>query len=184
MLDFTADIKAGNELSFEYAYKAYQKKVYAYFFRKTQSAADAEDLLQTAFLKLWQYRGSLNPDYELDRQLFYICRTIFIDHLRKENKKAAIKASLQRKVQEEDTPNISNLDIRAQMEQLLQQMPGIRREVFVLTRMEGYSYKQTAKILSISVKSVDNHLSKALRLMRKDVVFSLILFFLFLLNKK
>ncbi|ANH80283.1 hypothetical protein A8C56_04185 [Niabella ginsenosidivorans] len=183
MPDFTADIKAGSELSFEYAYQAYHIKIYSYFFRKTRSEAEAEDLMQTVFLKLWQYRCSLNTDYDFDRQLFYICRTVFIDYLRKENKRVAIKTFLHQQKAEEPVFSISNFDIRTQVEKRLQQMPGIRKEIFVLTHLKGYSYKQVAKILSISVKSVDNHLSKALRLIRKDASLYSILCLLLLFKK-
>ena len=183
MPDFTAGIKAGNELSFEEAYQAYHTKVYSYFFRKTKSAADAEDLLQTTFLKLWQYRNSLNDGYDFDRQLFYICRTVFIDYLRKENRIASLKAALNKQKIEEPAQGISGMDIRKQVEKLLLQMPGIRRDAFVLTHIKGYSYKQAAKILSISVKAVDNHLSKALRFIRRDSSFYGFLL-LFLFSKK
>ena len=62
-------------------------KVLSYFLKKTKSPEDAKDLVQTTYLKLWQYRASLSNDFLLDQHLFHIARTVFIDYLRKQNRK-------------------------------------------------------------------------------------------------
>jgi len=62
-LDLIIAIKEGNEHAFEQAYKKWRSKGYYYFLRKTESAEDAKDLLQSTFLRLWQYRQSLSPEY-------------------------------------------------------------------------------------------------------------------------
>ena len=56
-------------------------------------------------------------------------------------------------------------------------MPEIRKKVFHLNRIEGYSYQEISQQLSISVKSVDNNLSKALKQLRKLVALATILLF-------
>lgn len=169
-------IKNGNAAAFEQAYLHHREKVYAYFLKKTNSPEDAKDLLQTVFLKLWQYRSSLSPDYLLEQHLFHIARTVFIDHLRKENKMQQVKRSIKTR---SGTKSLSpeplyQFDTQARLQTLLSAMPPLRKKVFELHRIEGYSYKEIAEILSIPVKSVDNNLAKALKHLKNTGLFFIV----------
>lgn len=183
VLDLIIAIKEGNEHAFEQAYKQWRSKGYYYFLRKTESAEDAKDLLQSTFLRLWQYRQSLSPEYSLDQQLFHIARTVFIDHIRKANRQEELKLITVNKLEAESLENYQSMafDAQSRMQKILQTMPAIRKRIFELHKLEGYSYKEIAENLNISEKSVDNHLAKALKQLRKS--FGLFPLFLFLLLK-
>jgi RNA polymerase sigma-70 factor (ECF subfamily) len=170
-------IKQGDTLAFEQAYILYRERVYFYFKKKTRSEEDTKDLLQTTFLKLWKYRLSLCNDYLLEQQLFHIARTVYIDHLRKQNK--VIKT---RNIAEAENENASYIyttatfDVNSRLQTALSAMPKLQKKVFELNRIQGYSYREVAELLSISVKAVDNNLTKALKQLRK--IFALFLWFL------
>lgn len=171
-----AAIKTGDEQVFQAAFFQYQKKLYAYFIKKSASEQDSMDLVQQVFLKLWQYRSSLNEEYELGQHIFQIARTVFIDYLRKQSK---MKYSLQEDmtaVSQAVTIPSDEFDIRQKLRRALEDMPEMRKRVFELSRLEGYSYLEIANIYSISVKSVDNHIAKAVRQLRK--IFTWITLFL------
>lgn len=167
-------IKNGNIEAFEKFYLQYCKKLFAYFLKKTNSEEDAKDLLQITFSKLWQYRKSLDNNYLPEQHLFNIARTVFIDYLRKENKLQKIKAlaRLSNAIQPEDFTHAFDLNTRLQT--ILSTMPLIRKHVFQLHKIEGYSYKEISEILSIPVKSVDNNLTKALKYLRNAELLFLI----------
>ena len=177
------DIKCGDEDAFEQAYKKWRSKGYYYFLHKTASEDDAKDLLQSTFLKLWHYRSSLNDTYSLDQQLFHIARTVLIDHIRKANKQKAISQTLGTLNEQMNLENFQSMefDTRRRMQHILNEMPELRKKVFELHKLEGYSYKEIAEHLGISEKSVDNHLAKAIKKLRND--FPLPLFLLILLLK-
>jgi len=161
-------IKRGDAFAYEQAFVQYRDKVYFYFLKKTRSAEDAKDLLQTTFLKLWKYRNSLSEDYLLEQHLFQIARTVFIDYMRHENKVVKVKRTVHERL--EQSPRIytsTDFDLQAHLIKALSSMPELRKKVFELNRLQGYSYKEVAEILSISIKAVDNNLSKALRQLRK-----------------
>jgi len=162
-------IKKGDEFAFEQIYILFRGKVYAYFLKKTKSPADAADLLQTTFFKLWKYRHLLSVDYEIEQQLFYIARNTFIDYIRKENKKTeAQRLHRQKKDTEILYPSpAEDFDAYASLQHALSSLPEMRKKIFVLHKLHGYSYKEIAEMLSISVKSVDNNLTKAIRQLRK-----------------
>ena len=161
-----AAIKQGDAFAYEQAYELYKKKVYAYFKKKTASDADAGDLLQITFLKLWQYRHSLSENYLLDQQMFHIARTVFIDYLRSQNKQAKIRS---KSIQQPESYIYTSTEfhVKTQLQQALTSMPELRKKVFELNKLQGYSYSEVAELLCISVKAVDNNLTKALKQLRK-----------------
>lgn len=162
----------GDEFAFEQAYVEQREKVFAYLLKKTKCPEDARDLMQTVFLRLWKYRRSLSTDYLIEQHIFNIARTVFIDYLRAENKKARIEKSLiGHFAASPPQSSISTaFDLKGRIGSVLAKMPELRKKVFELHRLEGYSYQEIADQLSISVKSVDNNLTKALRQLRKMVV--------------
>lgn len=165
-------IRNGDEFAFEQVYLAYRGKLYGYFLKKTDRAEDARDLLQVTFLKLWRYRQSLSPEYHLGQHIFQIARTVFIDHLRKQNRQSELTYSLQRTYppSTQYTYIPTDFDLRARLAAALSSMPELRKKVFELNRLQGFSYQEIARQLSISVKAVDNNLAKALRQLRKTIL--------------
>lgn len=175
-------IKQGNAAAFEEAYKMYREKLLAYFLKKTNSLEDAKDLLQITFAKLWQYRKSLSAEYLPEQQLFYIARTVFIDYLRKENKQAKIKTTVKTHFEDQQTEEfVYSFDAESRLQKLLSGMPHLRKTIFRLHRIEGYSYKEIAEMLQIPVKSVDNNLAKALKYLRNAELFAIIFIITFLM---
>ena len=164
-------LKRGDPFAFHQVYIQYSSKVYSFFKRKTNSDEDARDLLQTTFLKLWQYRKSLSDDYLLEQHLFHISKTVFIDYLRKQNKHIHLQKDMLAKAQVAGYINPSaSYTVSSQLSAALALMPEVRRRVFELNRLYGYSYKEIAELLSISIKAVDNNLAKALKELRKQFV--------------
>ena len=171
-------IKRGDELAFSNAYQTYKGKVYGYFLKKTRSAEDSRDLLQIVFLKLWKYRNSLSAEYLIEQQLFHISRTVFIDYVRKQNRLSKVVDLHEQTLSEASCTYISSdFDVRSRLGTALANMPEMRKKIFELNRLQGYSYQEIAQQLSITVKSVDNNLSKAVKFLRKNVLFILLTIF-------
>lgn len=134
----------------------------------------AEETVQIAFLKLWQNRQQLNDDIAIDTQLFRIAKTSLIDQLRRNITVEKLVAGLAKNTVAnwDDNTGISNLEkkeILAQLKQELDKMPMARRKVFEMSRNQGLSHKQIATELSISVKTVENHINLALKQIRTNI---------------
>jgi RNA polymerase sigma factor (sigma-70 family) len=169
-----AAIKRGDEQAFEKAYIQCRQRLYSYFFHKTASAEDSKDLLQTTFLKLWKYRASLNTEYSLEQHLFQIARTVFIDYLRARNKTVQLK-NITFEIEKPCNAHTA-FDATEHLHTLMATMPELRQKIFRLSRLQGYSYQEIAHMLSVSVKTVDNNITKALGHLRK--IFLLLMSFL------
>ncbi|RXK83640.1 RNA polymerase sigma factor [Filimonas effusa] len=159
-------IKNGDEFAFEQAFLQLRGRLYGYFFKKTHSEQDAFDLVQTTFLKLWKYRGSLNEHYSLEQHLFRISKTVFIDYLRKKQKSSQVVAL---RSAESSCVTSEEFDLKSQVYKALDTMPEIRKKAFELHRFHGFTYSEISSCLSISVKSVDNHVTKAVRQLKKVI---------------
>ena len=162
-------IQNGDESWFRLVYKQTRERTYFYFLKKTKSPDDAKDLLQITFLKLWQYRNSISPDYSPEQQIFHIARTVFIDHIRKQNRQQQFQneASMEPGTEAVQESFSTYFDTKRLLQSELITMPEMRKKVFELNRLQGYTYREIAELLSISEKAVDNHLTKAVKQLKK-----------------
>ena len=167
MLDHVNAIKHGNEAAFEAAFRLCRDKVLRYFLKKTGlEEEDARDLLQNTFLRLWQYRHTLNPDYSLDQHLFNIAKTVYIDFLRKRQLVVYKEVLPDTGAPAADTA----WDLNRRLHRILEAMPAMRQKAFTLNKLQGYSYKEVADELGISVKAVENHIAKAMKALKKSLL--------------
>lgn len=92
-----AALKESDEIVFGEIFQEYHQKVYYYILSKTNSAYIAEETTQLTFIKLWNYRCSLDVSLPISSQIFRIAKTTCIDLLRKESNR--LKLSLAEKDQ-------------------------------------------------------------------------------------
>jgi len=166
-LELTAYIREGNAFVFEQVYFKYRAKVYTYLLSKSKSEAVAEELAQITFIKLWNSRHSLSDDYPLDTQLFRMAASVLVDHCRREAKRHAVLKIVSRDKEDAYLPDFSLNETNSRIQAALESLPPARKEAFLLSRFEGLSYKQIANKLSISDRTVEKHISLALRQLKK-----------------
>jgi RNA polymerase sigma-70 factor (family 1) len=156
-------IKQGNKRQFEKTYTLYHSKVYTYFFRKTRSVYMAEELVQLTFIKLWNSRHTLNEVLPLEAQLFTIARTSLLDFLRKQaNQDKMLEALKLEKTAAHTEPGLE-FDCHKQIQVSLNILPPVRKKVFLLNRLEGFSNKEISEMLEISIRTVEKHISLAIK---------------------
>lgn len=142
---------------------------YAYSYLKEEHMA--EDVVQETFVKIWETKRELIGKPEIRFYLVTAVRNNAISVLRKQ-------ASSQTRYVDE-TPEPAPELFHTRREQLeheasrneriavvLNTLPPKCGEIFLMVKMQGLSYKQVADALSISVKTVENQMGKALRLVR------------------
>ncbi len=172
-------------MSPEDRFEAYFKDHYAFLCRGVNRILRdpdlSEDLVQNVFLKIWQKRNQLEFD---DRFIFYLKKACFHEALQQ------LKAPTLT-IAENHQPDISDQKLSDEnlMTQELQQkvlagiklLPERSRLVFTLARYEEMTYKEIAAELNISIKGVEKHMTKSLKLLRIHLqeYLSLLLFYIF-----
>lgn len=161
-------IREGDELVFRHAYDLFHEKLYGYFLHKSRSVDISEELVQLSFIKLWRYRNKLNPELPFSWQLFRIAKTSLIDILRRHAAQRTVPFQV---IEGADIAEASSLapaedhKLTALLESLVH-LPPMRRRI-IHFRLEGLSNQEIAESLSISKKTVENQINRAVREIRK-----------------
>lgn len=160
-------LKEGDHKVFNTIYEAWNGKVFCYFLQKTNDQNTAQELTQQTFIKFWKYKSQISCELTIDQQLFQKARQIFIDWLRKEATYRKYFSQDMANAQDANLHTETNSDFRHNIENSLKSLPPKRRRVFELKHIHGYSYKEIAEFMGITVKTVDNHLLKATSQLKK-----------------
>ncbi|MCH5720175.1 sigma-70 family RNA polymerase sigma factor [Niabella hibiscisoli] len=160
-----------NIWEFEQYFDEWSTKVYNYAFRKTQSSYLAEETVQRTFIKLWKNITEKTVEASLESQIFCIARTTMLDLVKEEyNRKKLLQAG-KFQVQPSspyDDYQAKQLELKLQL--VIGQLPEKRKQVFMLSRYSNLSHKQIADQLSISSKTVENHIALALKSIKKALL--------------
>lgn len=169
-MDQIQSIQKGNSESFRQAYYEYHSRLYRYVYKYTRSQFLAEETVQLTFIKLWEKRESLSTEYSLSSQIFRIAKSTVVDLLRKE-------AVRRQAVTPETNPSfVYELNQRAEhrndmshVMSAIETLPHVCRKVFKLSRFNGLSHKEIAAEMSVSSKTVEAHIAKAIKHLRNVI---------------
>lgn len=158
---------------------------YAYTYLHDEHAA--EDVVQETFVKIWEGKRHLLEDSSIRFYLFTAVRNNSISYLRKI--KTAATTYTDTTPEPEPEPSLSASQLQGiedenarQIAEALNRLPPKCREVFLLVKWQGLSYKDTAAALGLSVKTVENQMGKAIKIF-KNARFDVVgIYFLFLSN--
>lgn len=157
--------------AFRLAFEAHFARLAAYAYRYLRAVDAAEDVVQDVFANLWCLQGRLDDIDNLSAYLFRAVRNRSLNQLRRrrlEERHPAVASSM---VQGGEWPSAAvELDeLAGAVEVAIQALPTRTRQVFLLSRVEGMSYREIADTLGISVKTVETLMSRALRRVRDGI---------------
>lgn len=142
-----------------------------YAFKFVQDDQQAQDVVQDVFMNFWRKKDSLNIDLKVKSYLFTAVRNKALEVLRHKKMKAnhydavRINELLRYDIEDEAEKYVRLEKIHVAIGGL----PTKCREVFSLSKMNGLSYNEIAAHLGISVKTVENQIVRALKLLREKL---------------
>jgi RNA polymerase sigma-70 factor (ECF subfamily) len=177
-------LKEGNEKAYCELYQLYYSNLCNYASNLCGNDDLAEDIVQHTMIKIWKKGLDLNINTSLKGYLYKSIFNHFIDLQRKTKKETS---KLERLKHEAllDFVELSIEEIESIYKQIdieIEKLPKQCREVFLLGKKEGLKYREIADKLNISVKTVERHMSIALKKLRKKLNYSSNLLYLFLTN--
>ena len=136
-----------------------------------RSRAVAEEIVQDVLLELWKRRESLANDSSPQAYLFQSTRNRSLNHVRHEKvaKKSEPYAKMSESVDSLAHSHMVEDEMQAAVSRAVDGLPDRCREVFELSRNRGMKYSEIAVPLSISVKTVEAQMGKALRILREEL---------------
>lgn len=157
--------------SFEKLFRSQHAKLLLSAYRILNDKARAEDVVQDVFLKLWQKREEIlveeNLPAYLHRAVTNHAINIYKQQYRKLVEHAEEIAEQTDSASSEADSSIITKELSEKIQYAISSMPDSSRGVFMLSRFEELSYKEISERLEISVKTVEKHMSNALKHLRK-----------------
>jgi RNA polymerase sigma-70 factor (ECF subfamily) len=158
-----------NRRTFEDIFREHHASCLAFAVHYTGNVHEAEEVVQQVFLRLWEKRETIDITGATRSYLFAAIRNTAISNWRKETvrqEKEQVAGDLRaadRQVQ------ASAWELERLYQQALEVLPERCREVFVLSRQQQLKYTEIADVMNISVKTVENQMGKALKIMHKEL---------------
>lgn len=150
-------------------YKDYNKAIWRFIYFKCGDTAQADDLVQDAFIKLWQNCKKV-PLEKAKSYLYTLANNAFL------NQVAHHKVVLKHRetvtdYSDNQSPEylLEEKQFKQKLENAIANLTEAQRTAFLLNRIEGKKYKEIAALLDISVKAVEKRMSQALAALRKEI---------------
>lgn len=179
--DLVKDLKSGKIKAFDSLYYKYHKKLFAYILSIIKNWHDSEDLMQKIFITIWDKRENIDPEKSFNNYIFRIARNEIFDLIKKkaltEYCYDYVLSNIPQKEEELDSKKIIEI-----MCSLIEKIPERRRQIFLMNRDMGLTYKQIAQQLGISENTVDTQIRNSLNYLRKELPKYIKSFTLILIN--
>jgi len=165
-------IKNGHEPSFRKVFDTYYKIMIITAYQVLKNEELSRDAAQEVFLKIWQNRNHLHKNIKLLPYLKRATSNSAINIL-KSRRHHISSGEAPLSVLEDSTQNpqeiYENIEIRKAINKAIDSLPDKCRAVYMLSRNDGLSHNEIAEQLNISTKTIENHITKALKVLRREL---------------
>lgn len=175
------------EKTFEEAFKTHFKKLYAYAFTIVKEEMAAEEMVQQVFFKIWEKKGQVEIRTSVTAYLYRSVYHESLNYLKHQKVKAAYQSHAARESKNQSDNASSKLQLSELEQKLnvaLNELPEQCRVIFQMSRFEELKYQEIADRLGLSVKTIENQMGKALRILRTKLIDYLPLVIAFLTDRK
>ncbi len=184
--DLIGRLQQRDEKAFEQVFKTHFKSLHGYAISILQDEAMAEEMVQNVFYKLWERSEHINIAGPVAAYLYRAVNNSCLNHLK--HKKIRTEHQLTVVHKGDSRPGMASetiqlKELQEKLREALQELPEQCRTVFQLSRFESLRYREIAEKLGISVKTVENHMGKALKTLRTKLADFLVLILLFINSK-
>lgn len=185
--EWVLGLKEGSQDAFQHIFNEYAKRIFAFAKGYLKSNEEAEEVVQEVFIKVWKARASINTELSFKSYLFKISynyvRELFLKKARENNYKHEIldfAIDFDNRTEE----RIDYLSLLELVEKIIEKLPPRQKEIITLQKKQGLPTKEIAEMLDISPRTVEKHLSEALKFLKNELseehIAGLLFFTLFL----
>lgn len=164
--ELSEKIKNGDKGAFEAFYRSHSGALQSFLQSKGLSRQEAEDLLQQAFLIIWEKRSEIDPSRSLRSFLFTTAYRRMLNLFRDRKDTVSDYAYVLESGGQNPAELTETREAIRHLHSSLKKMPDKRREVFELCYLQEFTYKEAAEALGVTRKTVENHMGLALKDLR------------------
>ncbi len=167
----------GDRAAYQIIVKQHLKPISHYAFRMLGNQKDTEDITQETFLRLWVNAAKWQADKsKLSTWLHRIAHNLCVDYLRKHGRvqtRDDFDETDLRNSTDSDLENGADIDSRSEIQSLneaIKKLPENQRSALMLCHYQGFSNKDAAAIMNISVKALESAIARAKRSLRRTMI--------------
>jgi RNA polymerase sigma-70 factor (ECF subfamily) len=160
----------------------YFESLFRYAFTIVKNSAEAKDIVQTVFVKLWEKRDEVNLATSARSYLYTSVYHLCLNNVRDHKIRATHHENLVAKELLHTNP-AEEKETRIRIQEAIDSLPGRCKEVFYKSRFQGKKYAEIATEMNISVKTVEAQMGKALRYLREQLADLAVVCLIYLLLK-
>ncbi len=174
--ELSVEIRNGNQQAFRTFYDRHYPGLYRFMVSRGMSHDEAADLVQNAFVMIWERRSDIDEKKSLRAFLFQIAYSRMLNHISYQSRFAgevppAAQTGEINEIDETDSEkDLHYGELLSRVRKIIAAMPEKRAMVFELCFMKQFTYKETAEALGVSQKTVENHMTLAFRNLRLELV--------------
>jgi len=175
--DIQIQLHAGNSEAFNHIFNEYYEMLLYLAMQYLSVKEDAKEAVQDAFVKLWVNRERIHATSNIRNFLYTIVKNNCLNALKKnafilKNHEDLLWKEMQYRYEALDHHQLNQLEfeeLKINIEAAIDRLPEHCQRVFKLSRFEQLKYKEIADKLGISEKTVETHMTKALKLLKQDL---------------
>jgi len=163
-------LRKSESRAFDEVFNLYARRVYHFAYSFLKNKQDSEGIVQEVFLRVWKNRKKIDEYYSLKAFLFTISYNLIIDKFRERVKYLKYKEFLEKNAIHfgyETDKEIEYSELKESYTNAIEHLPERRKVIYKMHRNEGLSYREIAKKLNISIKTVENQMTSALKFIRE-----------------
>jgi RNA polymerase sigma-70 factor (ECF subfamily) len=183
--EMTADLVNENEAVFEQLFKKHFRELHAYSFSLLKDWDVAEEIVQSLFLKVWEKNEWSHIQTSIKSYLYKSVYHDSLNYIRRQKVQLKYQTSTAYAMKNDTDDAAGKLkmsELEQHLSRALGKLPEKCRAIFQLSRFQELKYQEIATQLDISIKTVETHMGKALRILRKEMKEFLPLIALMLFN--
>lgn len=168
-IKFYRNLQENDHLAWRQLVNLYSDRLYAYALSLSSDHNVSSDIVQQVFINLFESKHRIDPKYSLKSFLYRSTYNLFVDNYRKKKSMSLLHEQYYHlldqfvtNTDEEDFSKKINL-----LNDLIETLPLKTKEVFTLSKHNGLTNTEISEILDVSVKTVEGHITRAFKLLRK-----------------
>ncbi|MFM9986032.1 MAG: RNA polymerase sigma-70 factor [Flavobacteriales bacterium] len=174
-------LRANDQNAFEMIFRTWYSPLCNFANSFLKDKDESEEIVQNAFVAFWEKRSQIQIDTSLKSYLYRSIRNACLNAIKHEKvKRAHADHALSNSAFAEESDSTLSGELENRIEKAIATLPEQCRLVFKMSRIEELKYAEIAEQLGISIKTVENHMGKALRIMREELKDYLILLLFFM----
>jgi RNA polymerase sigma-70 factor (ECF subfamily) len=165
-------LRNGDVTVFEMFFRAHYQPLCNYAFTFVQDRDEAEEIVQSTFLAVWEKREAIEIRTSLKSYLYAMVRNSCLNAIKHEKikqKHAGEELAIGDRSHESVAHGVLSDELEERIHMSMEKLPEQCRLIFKLSRFEELKYAEIAEQLNISIKTVENQIGKALKIMREEL---------------